>query len=195
MGDKTGSAAYCIVRDEGTETQYERVISGMDRRGRHYEQLLSMLRYDWPDAFEMVKRVIAYISDAVLVEKEPLIYQVLSKALDGYSHYLYYNQEHKFEDPRRLGVFLEEIINASTRLVELEIQSGDSIWSLETGVPLREWLNECVVEPKVLCRPHKDEYAVRLALYRQLALEPIQTVLKRSSYEEAVVGGCLAACS
>lgn len=173
---------------------FKKVMNELKSRDRKNAHILSILQFDWPASTEIIKKLSCYITEGIKANQEPILYAIIEEALTRYSHVVFYKQQEKYEDPARIGTFLESIITETCRQLEVKIidSSGDS-WSVESGEPFSLWLSSHPGELSINPQPHEDEPSLRGLLYELITCESVKTVLRRTNYEEAVVTGCMAA--
>jgi hypothetical protein len=172
---------------------FGRVMHQLKGRNRRNAHILRILRFDWPVSEIIIERLSSYITDGIQVNQEPVIYLILEKALRKYSESVFFKQPEKYEDPVRMGVFLEAIITETCRAMKIEILDGQGeVWRISAGEPLSLWLTRHPGDLTVSPRPHGNERALRAWLYALMACPNVKTVLRRANYEQAIVAGRMA---
>ncbi|TOI60583.1 hypothetical protein [Vibrio parahaemolyticus] len=173
---------------------HKKVLSVIRKRDRKNAHTLALLFFDWPATNDVIEQLCCFITDGIKSDKEPVIYPILEEALDKYSGVVFHANKRKYEDPVRLGVFLETIITETAKALEIEIEDSlGNKWSVEKGEPFSHWLADHKGELFIVPHQHQNECKLRKALYQLVASESVKTVLRRTNYEEAVVAGRLVA--
>nr|WHE43956.1 hypothetical protein LOCMHKOF_00073 [Providencia stuartii] len=173
---------------------FDRVMNELKSRGRKNAHILSILQFDWPASEAIIEKLSCYITDGIKANQEPVIYPIIEEALHRYSQLVFHEQREKYEDPARIGAFLETLITETCRALEVQIvDSGGDSWSVDSGESFSLWLSSHPGELSINPQPHEDETSLRGLLYELITCESVKTVLRRTDYEEAVVAGRMAA--
>ncbi|OFB07394.1 hypothetical protein BG490_19945 [Salmonella enterica subsp. enterica serovar Typhimurium] len=173
---------------------FDRVMNELKSRGRKNAHILSILQFDWPASEAIIEKLSCYITDGIKANQEPVIYPIIEEALHRNSQLVFHEQREKYEDPARLGAFLETLITETCRALEVQIvDSGGDSWSVDSGESFSLWLSSHPGELSINPQPHEDETSLRGLLYELITCESVKTVLRRTDYEEAVVAGRMAA--
>jgi hypothetical protein len=172
---------------------YTRVMEGLRARGRKNVELLTLLQFDWPVSKFVLEKISEYISDHIIADEEPVIYEIIEGALIRYSEAVHFKEGRKIDDPVRFGVFIEALISETSRIMEVEIRDDTGVaWSVESGSSFSDWYAERSGELSIHPKLHENEKSLRTVLYELITSEQIRTVLRRVDYEEAVVAGSVA---
>ncbi|WP_275156152.1 hypothetical protein [Citrobacter koseri] len=126
---------------------FDRVMNELKSRGRKNAHILSILQFDWPASEAIIEKLSCYITDGIKANQEPVIYPIIEEALHRYSQLVFHEQREKYEDPARIGAFLETLITETCRALEVHNYRV----SFEYGI---SWFNyrKYVLEQRVLCR-------------------------------------------
>ncbi|HFG0102218.1 TPA: hypothetical protein ACGE6L_004821, partial [Escherichia coli] len=110
---------------------FDRVMNELKSRGRKNAHILSILQFDWPASEAIIEKLSCYITDGIKANQEPVIYPIIEEALHRYSQLVFHEQREKYEDPARIGAFLETLITETCRALEVQIvDSGGDSWSV-----------------------------------------------------------------
>ena len=110
-------------------------------RAQHHYPLVIMrlLDLDWPQTSATVTRLCHYITDALVVDDQSVLFAAFNHGLARYQ------RQWTPMDPQRLLIWLNTVIDrisaalAHTALVDLTDQA---LWVPTTGAPLGDWLTE-----------------------------------------------------
>ncbi len=169
---------------------FDIMINELKNRGRKNAHILSILQFDWPASETIIEKLSCYITNSIKANQEPIIYSIIEEALLRYSQLVFHKQQEKYEDPARIGAFLDTLITETCRALEVQIvdNHGDT-WSVDSGEPFSLWLSSHPGKLSINPQPHEDEALLRGLLYELITCESVKTVLRRTNYEEAVVTG------
>ncbi len=139
-------------------------------KARHPDKVktLRILDVDWPIATSAYQHLFAYVTNALMVDGEPLAFRCLRRALDAYEDVF------GLSDKRRFDAFLTELlVPASEVLKAIHVSATpDIVWRAEDGVPLSLWLDECqcaspeTVPAAVRRNALGDEASIRQAMQK-----------------------------
>lgn len=171
---------------------HKKILSMIRKRDRKNAHTLALLFFDWPATNNIIEQLCCFITDEIKSDKEPVIYPILEKALNKYSDVVFHVNKHKYEDPIRLGVFLETIITETVKALEIEIEDSlGNKWSVEKNESFSHWLENHKGVLSIIPHQHQNECKLRKVLYQLITSKSVKTVLRRTNYEQAVVAGRL----
>lgn len=96
---------------------------------------LRILDVDWPGATGTYFQLVTFLSEAIKLDGEPLVFRCLASGLGGYERAL------GRPDDVRLTAFLEALLTPAVEVLAAhEICAAQDVWSPEIGEPLLRWL-------------------------------------------------------
>jgi hypothetical protein len=171
---------------------YNRIVNGLKARGKKHVEILTLLQFDWPVSRFVLEKLSEHISDHIIADEQPVIYEIIEQALVSYSEAVHHGSQKKMSDAARFAVFMESLITETSRTMEIEIRDEQgSGWTIDSGVSFNEWYSSRSGEISIYPKLHANEKSLRSTLYELLTSETIRNVLRRIDYEDAVVDGRL----
>ncbi len=172
---------------------FSTVTKTIGTRGKKNAHILDLLKIDWPASQTIIEKLSLLITAGIKKNKEPIIYLIIEEALQRYSDVVFHNNSKKYDDPIRIGVFLETIITATCRVLEIQIMdSQGNKWSVDSCQSFFHWTLNHPGELAIYQYQHQDEHSLRSLLYDLMTCNSVKNVLKRANYEEAVLAGRMA---
>jgi len=171
-----------------TEERRIGMTEAIRQRGRRYADIVDLLFFDWPKAKDVIENLRSYVSEHIQRHDDPVIYTIVTEALDEYHEAVYNPGGRKLEDPLRLAVFINALVTATCRELQIVItnDAGQS-WSLASGTPFATWLTANDGELTIYSQAPADESSLREVIYSLLTSESVKRILKRAGHEDAVL--------
>lgn len=154
-------------------------------------ELVDLLEFDWPGAVEAMGAMSRHLSPSILRNDTPLVRDVFTTALAHYAEAVQYKKA-KLDDTTRLAVFIHHLINTTFDEAQIKIvsETGEE-WTLDSHESFASWRLQQQGDLYAYRHVSQNRAETLQALYERVVPNKIQTILRRSKYESAVVGRCL----
>lgn len=166
------------------------VLSAIRGRGKRYAQSLDILLYDWPITAKVVSKFYQFLSENIEIEHEPVFFAIIEKALDAYKSAVNRPHQDKLDDPLRLLIFIEALIDNCCQTLDIAIVDGAGHqWKVDSRLPFVEWLVAHPGDLKVLSigKTEQGDTRYRKAIYQVVADPTVQNIFRKEGYEQTVL--------
>lgn len=166
------------------------VLAKIRDRGKRYKQALDILIYDWPITTRVISNLYLYITENIQREHDPVFFAIIEKALDAYKQAITRPAEDKLDDPLRLMIFVESLIDNTCQMLDVAIvDSAGHQWKVDNKDTFLEWLVAHPGELKVLSigKTEQGDTKYRKALYQVMAEPSVKNIFRKEGYEKAVL--------
>lgn len=174
--------------DQNENEAFMRVINEIKSRDRKYIQILSILKFDWPQSKEVIEKLSSHLTEDITDGSEPIIYQIIEKALSNYSQMVFYPEDKKYDDVQRIGTFIETLIVESCTALKINMPCVKK--ALENSD--KKTLSVLIDGQRGNKEIFDDEESIYELLYKLIASEPVKTIFARMKNENTPVASCVA---